>query len=410
MTVPAGPVVRARLVVHIHGYQLTAPERFHRRFARDFATFGKTWSVETETGTPIVSTRQGRWPAQAIGLNWSTRTDYRLIRLDDLIERGHHRPLLKRIVLGIRGLLDFILDRAIIGYFRFGWRYALFTLAPMAMMIASLLAGGLVGRWLSPITGPWLAMLVGIAAFAAAIGFFTKKFFLLILLEDWAFASDLARGLQPEIAERIDEGSRDVLAAIASGGYDEVLLIGHSLGAVMILHLAELLLKDLPGNGADASTPPRIAILTIGSSALKIGLHSAAEPLRRAAASVSSSPRLIWADYWSHHDVMNFPRTDPAVAMGLVPRFPTISRKAVFREMVSTETLNTLRFDFFRKHNLFFHAATRRSGYDYFMFTCGPFYCGDLARSSNGAIGWLDDTGAFQDGTTNPMPATRRDS
>ncbi|GJE54380.1 hypothetical protein [Methylobacterium thuringiense] len=395
MTVTAAPTVRNRLVVHIHGYQLTAPERFHRRFARDLTTFGETWSARTGTGVPEVLPRQARWQAEASGPDWRTRTDYRIIRLDDLIAQGHHRPLLGRIVLGIRGLLDFVLDRAIFGYFRHGWRYAIFTIAPLAMMLASVLAGYFAARWSSGSIGPWFGSLVGIAAFAAGFAFFSRKFYLFILLEDWAFASILARRLEPELAARLDESRSEVQAAIEAGTYDEVLLIGHSLGAVMILHFAEMLLGGLPPENATTAFPTRIALLTIGSSVLKIGLHSAAAPLRRATAAVTSFPRIVWADYWSQHDVMNFPYVDPAVAMGLTPRHPPISRKAIFRQMISAEALRALRFDFFRKHNQFFHAATRRSGYDYFMFTCGPFFCADLAGSPHGAMDWLDDAGAI---------------
>lgn len=396
MTVPSGPVVRSRLVVHIHGYQLTAPERFHRRFGRDLATFGETWSAKTATGLPEISPRQARWSAEAAGPDWRTRTDYRIIRLDDLIAQGHHRPLLDRIVLGIRGLFDFLLDPAILGYFRYGWRYAIFTLAPLAMMVAAVMAGLAAGWWLSAPLGPMLAALAGLAVFAAAIALCSKKFFLFILLEDWAFASVLARRLEPELAARLDEARREVQAAVEADAYDEVLLIGHSLGAVMILHLAEMLLAGLP-EGTSGSCRTRIAVLTIGSSVLKIGLHSAAAPLRRATAAVTASSRLVWADYWSQHDVMNFPYVDPAVAMGLTPVHPTISRKATFRHMISPEALRALRFDFFRKHNLFFHAATRRSEYDYFLFACGPFFCGDLARSREGALAWLDAVGALTD-------------
>ncbi|GEO99890.1 hypothetical protein [Methylobacterium haplocladii] len=395
MTVTAAPIVRRRLVVHIHGYQLTAPDRFHRRFSRDLSTFGETWSASTETGAPEILPRQAHWQAEAGGPDWRTRTDYRIIRLDDLIAQGHRKPLPGRILLGIRGLFDFLLDRAILGYFRYGWRYAIFTIAPLAMMLASVLAGLFAARWSSGSIGPWFGSLVGIAVFVAGIAFFSKKFYLFILLEDWAFASILARRLEPELAARLDEGSREVRAAIEGGTFDEVLLIGHSLGAVMILHFAEMLLGGLPPETASAPSPTRIALLTIGSSVLKIGLHSAAEPLRRATAAVTSSPRIVWADYWSQHDVMNFPYVDPAVAMGITPLHPPISRKAIFRQMISAEALRAVRFDFFRKHNQFFHAATRRSGYDYFMFTCGPFYGADLARSPHGAMDWLDDRGAL---------------
>ena len=400
MTLSARPAIRNRLVVHIHGYQLTAPERFHRRFGRDLATFGKTWTLATGTGPAEVRTRQARWPAETAGPGWRTRTDYRIIRVDDIIALRHRQPMAKRVATGLAGLFDFLLGPALIGYFRYGWRYAIFALAPLAMILASLAAGVVAGRALSDHAGAALGLLAGLAVFAAAIAVFVKRYYLFILLEDWAFASVLARRLEPELAARLQDGAGEVRAALAEGAYDEVVLIGHSLGAVLILHLAEMLLAEpLP------KTESRLAILTIGSSVLKIALHGAAHPLRRATETVTACPSLVWADYWSHHDVMSFPYADPAESMGVTALYPPISRKATFRQMLEPEALRALRFDFFRKHNQFFHAATRRAAYDYFMFTCGPFPCADLVRSQDGAIPWLDEAGAF----TASAPVTRMD-
>lgn len=392
MSASARPAVRSRLVVHIHGYQLTAPERFHRRFGRDLTTFGRTWSVAGSTGEADFGARQARWPAETRGADWQTNTDYRIIRLDDLIALRHDEPLAARIGTGLLGLFDFLFDRALIGYFRYGWRYALFALAPLVMILGALAAGAVTGIWLERSLGPLIAVLGGLAVTAALLALCVKRYFLFILLEDWAFASVLARRLEPEIAARLQEGAEEVRDALAANRYDEVLLIGHSLGAVMILHFAEMLLAEpLP------KTDTRLAVLTIGSSVLKIALHSSANNLRRAIGTVTACPSLTWADYWSHYDVMSFPYADPALSIGVTPIHPPISRKAVFRQMLDEEALRKLRFDFFRKHNQFFHAGTRRSGYDYFMFTCGPFAAADLARAPNGAMDWLDAQGALTD-------------
>lgn len=395
MTPPDRPAVRNRLVVHIHGYQLTAPERFHRRFVRDLSTFGKTWSLETETGPADIRERHARWEAKARGPGWDTRADYRILRLDDLIEIRHREPVLTRMRKGLAGLTDFLVHRALIRYFRYGWRYAIFTLVPLAMLLGAALVGLAAGWALAALAGTVLGALGGALAFAAALAFAGRRMYLFTLLEDWAFASVLVRGLEPEIARRIEEARRDVQAAIDGGAYDEVLLIGHSLGAALILHLAAALLDGMPPEPGPGPRRPRIAVLTIGSSVLKIALHSAAHGLRRATATVTASPRVVWAEYWSPQDVMNFPRVDPAAAMGVSARFPPIFRKAVFRQMIDPEAFRKLRFDFFRKHNLFFHAATRRSVYDYFMFVAGPFFAADLFREKDGAMNWIDGTGAL---------------
>lgn len=406
MTVAARSVVRNRLVVHIHGYQLTAPERFHRRFARDLATFGTTWSVATETGRPKIGARHASWSAQASGPDWQVQTDYQIVRLDDLIELRHRQPFSRRMAQGIAGLSDFLLDRAIVGYFRYSWRYALFTLAPLVMMLGAVLAGVFTARALAASFGTLPAAIVGSAVFAAAFAFAGRKWYLFTLLEDWAFASILVRRLEPGLDLRLEESRRDLQAAIDRGGYDEILLIGHSLGAALILHLAEkLLLGFPPETQGPALARPRIAILTIGSSVLKIALHSKARNLKRATETVTASPLLSWADYFSRHDLMNFPHADPAASMGVRALYPPVSRKAVFRQMLDPAALKRLRFDPFRTHNQFFHAATRRSLYDYFMFVCGPFSCADLATGKDGAIHWLDRSGAIVSGVPNGAPS-----
>lgn len=404
MTVAARPVVRNRLVVQIHGYQLTAPERFHRAFARDLATFGATWSLATSCEPPRLSERHATWQATTSGPGWQTNTDYRLIRLDDVIAERHARPLRTRLGQGLAGLSDFVFDRAIVGYFRYGWRYALFALAPLAMIALALVAGAASAWLLAGSIGLFLAVLAGIAICAGIVALAGRRWYLFTLLEDWAFASILARRLEPTIALRLDESAAEIRAALAKTKYDEVLLIGHSLGAALILHLAESILPDAPADRA-----PRLALLTIGSSVLKIALHSRAEPIRRATKAVTDSDRIVWAEYHAPQDIMNFPRIDPAKAMGVEARHPPIFRKAVFRQTLDAEGFKRMNATYFRRHNQFYHAGTRRGAYEYFVFVCGPFPAAALFREPEGATGWLDEGGALTpQAPVEPGPAAQR--
>lgn len=390
------PVVQNRLVVQIHGYQLTGPERFFQRFARDLATFGATWSVQTRIGTPLFGPWQAQWSAETLADNWRTRTDYRLIRVDDVIAERHARPLLTRFRQGILGLLDFVFDRAIIRYFRYSWRYALFTLAPLAMIVGAALAGIGLGHVLAAWTGITLGAVAGFAVFAGLIALAGWRGHLFTLLEDWAFASILVRRLEPAIALRLEHGAQEVSADIASGQYDEILLIGHSLGAALILHLSEMVLdQSQTGKVVPNSALPRLAILTIGSSVLKIALHGKATSIRRATKAVTDSPRVVWGEYHAPQDIMNFPRVDPAEAMGIVARHPPIFRKAVFRQALDAEGFKRMNANHFLRHNQFYKAGTRRSTYEYFLFVCGPFFAADLFRNEDGAMKWLDEGGAI---------------
>lgn len=386
-------IVRNRLVVHIHGYQLTPPERFHRRFGRDLATFGKTWSLETQTGAMALAGTQARWEVEVSGPDWRTRTDYRIIRLDDLIEARNRQPLLKRFARGVLGLFDFVFDRALVGYVRFNWRYALFTLFPVAVLLLAGLAGAGAGFASAALGGPLLGLAGGLAAFCTVIAFAAWKAYFFTLLEDWDFASVLVRRLEPEIEARLEEGRRAIADAIAAGEHDEILVIGHSLGAALALHLGERLVGGLPADSLADPHRPRLGLLTIGSSVLKIGLHRRAEIIRQATRRLTDSPIVVWADYQSGFDVMNFVDTDPAIAMGVSARFAPVVRRAPFTKMLRQEEYESLKHSYFRAHNQFFHASTLRSVYDYFMFVGGPFLFSDTVYEPEGAQPWLDGTG-----------------
>ena len=390
MTAVGSAPVRRRLVVHIYGYQPTEPERFHRRFARDVGVFGTTWSVGTELGPARIGPHQARWNVAVRGPGWETRTDYRIVRLDDLIAVKHGQPFLARMVQGYRGLLDFIFDAALARYFRFRWPYALFTLFPLVASLAVVAAAILTGFGFAFFAGPLAGVVGGLAVFAAAFALVGRRYYLFPLLEDWAFASILVRRLEPEIDARLDKARADLEAAIAGKTCDEILLIGHSLGAVLILHLADKLLRT-----HDAAGGPRIGVLTIGSSLLKIGLHSKADPIRTATRTLVSTPGVAWADYQSRLDIMNFSGSVPTTAMGIEAPHPPIVRIAPFSKMLDEAAFRKLKFDFFRTHNQFVHASTRRSAYDYFLFACGPFFFCDVVTTLDGAMSKLDTSGAL---------------
>ena len=56
---------------------------------------------------------------------------------------------------------------------------------------------------------------------------------------------------------------------------------------------------------------PAGAFLTVGSSILKIGLHPAAERLRKLIGRVGAETCLFWVEYQAKVDPINFYKTDP---------------------------------------------------------------------------------------------------
>ena len=184
--------------------------------------------------------------------------------------------------------------------------------------------------------------------------------------------------------------AEEIIAADRAGAVDEILLLGHSLGAVLAVDALDRALQRKPDLG---SRGPRLALVTAGSSILKIGLHRAAGRLRDALVRVSRAPGLFWVDYQALADVMNFYRADPVRECGLQPTGRPIIRSVRIRHMLQPASYSRVRRNLYRLHCQFVSGNERRAIYDYFMLVCGPLPAEQQARLHEGASSQIGDNG-----------------
>jgi len=174
---------------------------------------------------------------------------------------------------------------------------------------------------------------------------------------------------------------------------DEILITGHSLGAVLAIDLLDRALRLNPKLGQGRT---RVVLLSIGSSIPKIALHRGATRFRAAIERVANAPSIFWAEYQALTDVMNFYKVDPVAGMGVAGRSPVL-RQVRVRAMLDPAAYRLIRRNFFRVHCQFVSANDRRAAYDYFMLVCGPFAAEDQVKSHDGAASWIDSSGALTD-------------
>jgi hypothetical protein len=206
------------------------------------------------------------------------------------------------------------------------------------------------------------------------------------------------------LSARLDAVAREIAAAERAGEADEILVVGHSLGAVLAIDLIDRALRLEPALGQNRP----VAFLSVGSSILKIGMHRGSTRFRGAVERVASAPGVFWAEYQALIDVMNFYKTDPVAAMGLVTtKRPTI-RVVRLRRMFKPEFYRRARYNFFRIHRQFVSGNDCRAAYDYFMFACGPFPAEGLVGSQLGAMPHIADDGALVAAASPPEPSVER--
>lgn len=388
----ADPAIKRRLVFHLGGYDLMPPETVHRRFLRELRRFEATWGATAEVSEPAVSEDEASWRVVTQGPDWRVETEYRLIRWDDVIAAATRRPQWRRLPLGLAAFADFLLGGALWGYLRTNWRYAGFFLYPYLILFGLGAAAALAGWLAAGLAGSTLAgVAAALAAFALLIRFPGRAFFLDHLLDDWIFARDYIRREHAVLGPRLEAAAGRLCAAARAGEADEILVVGHSLGAVLAIDLLDRALRRDPELGRGGA---RVVLLTVGSSALKIGLHRAATRFRAAVERVASSPAIFWGEYQALTDVMNFYKVDPVKAMRLQGASPAI-RQVRVRAMLEPAAYRRIKRNFFRVHCQFVSGNDRRAPYDYFMLVCGPFAAEDQVRSRDGAASWLGPDGAL---------------
>lgn len=393
-----------RRVYHIGGYDHAQPAVVHGRFVRETRRFERAWAAAVVSSEPTNSDDVSTWQVLTTGPNWRVETEYCAIRWDDVVEATNRRPIWWRIPQGLLAFVDFIVAGALWGYLRASWRYAMFFLYPfliLAIIVAFSLAGGVALARATDSSA--IGALAAIGAFLLLFLAADRWVYLGLLFDDWIFARQYIRRGDPILEGRLRRVAADIVEARRSGSVDEILVVGHSLGAVLAIdlidHAIELGLEEQDDR-------PRLTFLSVGSSTLKIGLHRAARRFRAAVERVSACRAVFWADYQARSDVMNFYRADPLPLMGLAATGSPIIRSVSIRRMIDPARYPRIRKNWYRMHCQFVRGNDRRAPYDYFMFVCGPLFAEQQVNAKEGAMQALDADGRF---LVSPSPALTGD-
>jgi hypothetical protein len=390
----ARTTVSKRLVFHVGGYDPITPHAgAQRRFVREIARFQLTWSVKASVGGLHDGADQTKWSVTTTGPNWQVETDYHLVRWDDVIETFSRRTIYWRILLGIIAFLDFVVSGALRGYLRTNWHYAVFFLYPFVMFGALILVTFLIGVLALKTSGSIpVGIVVGVFLLTALLVGPWRWLHLDALFDDWSFSREYVRKGNWILEQRLDRLAAEIVAAANDSDADELLVIGHSLGAVLAVDLLDRTLTLDPALGTRRIP---VTFLTIGSSLLKIGVHHGATRLRAAVAHVALSPGIFWGDYQARVDIMNFYNTNPMAEMALPTEDGPVVRLVEFGRMLEHAIYRRIRLKFYRLHCQFISGNDRRASYDYFMLVCGPLSAKSQTLAADGAVSVIEEDGSL---------------
>jgi pimeloyl-ACP methyl ester carboxylesterase len=369
-------MVRRRHVCHISGYDPIGAA-WHRIFRRELSVFARTWGVSTAVSEPSTGSGSAQWTVTTSGPGWRVETVYELFLWDDVVRADRAGPLPRRLGQSLAAFFDLIRTGTLARYFSANWQYALFCLFPYVMLLifaalALALGDALAGLLVtSPLPRAALAVLVGAALFVALLAG-PGRGRVQQALDDWIFSFHYVHGRRGDVAARIERFAAALLERAGDPSLDEVVVVGHSMGATLAV---ETVARALARDGTFGRRGPAVCLLTVGSTLAKFTLHPAGCRIRADARRIVAEPALAWAEYHARSDAISFYKFDPVRLQRFWgdPRSgKPLMRRVHLQRMLSPRSYWRWRLRFMRLHYQFLMANERRAAYDYFMLVCGP--------------------------------------
>jgi hypothetical protein len=370
-----------RLVIFLHGYDPRGGERYYKLYrdeaAKQAARSGRkieigprrsadpgltTCEIHTEGPTGVAETLAEfhNWDALARA-HWA-RGDFggifETLRYSWLfLWTSHFRRLLR-----INRRLGFVALWPLLTIL------VPLALALIGVMLLCFLLQALSGWpwWIGLIALPLalLAALKGIIAFDR----FSQVFWIGRTL---AFHADEARGRLPEYDRWKDHLAVHLVARANEAAYDEILLVGHSVGAalaVSVVGRALALDPDLTRRGS------AIALLTLGQSMHVLGRLASAAVFRGELSACALAEGVEWVDVTARIDIACAHLVDPVSACGILrPPGARIRPRLVagrFHRLFSGESYARMKKTAL-VHQLYLLATEIPGSYDFFEITAG---------------------------------------
>jgi hypothetical protein len=398
-------MVKRRHVYHVAGYDPIDAGAQYRRFTRQLEVFQRTWNVTATLSELAQSDEQSRawWTVDTRGANWQVETVHEVLLWDDIVRGDFKRAMPLRLLDAARVYLDFIATGTMFRYVSANQRYAGFFLFPILAVVLFAVAGWLVARLLIGFVGlggvaaAVVGLVVGLAVFIGLMQWPGRRWRVEQLLDDWICAHDYLRGRRPDIAARLDRFAETLVAQVCAGTADEIVLVGHSLGAMLVLDILMRALARDPDLGRRGAA---ICVLTVGATIPKFALHPRAQDVRGTIARIAAEPSIAWTEYQSRDDTISFYKFDPVALRRIdgdrLDGKPVI-RRVQIHDMLTPESFARCRRSVLRLHYRSVMANDRRASYDYFLMACGPIPFSAWTASPAGVVDFIAADGSYRE-------------
>lgn len=383
------PAVRRRLVVFLPGFEAIPAVGHGRRFVREARRSAPIYGMSFPEEIPVSQEADVAVVRMAAeGPAGRTETELLIDSLDAIAQAYAARGPLRRIASGYAALFDFARTGTALRFARTSWRYLIFYLFPLLVPLLALAIAGLAWH----VSGRTPVGLAAGAIVAVAIAWATfTRLHLMLVMDDWSFARDLAYRRQPAFDNALDRLATGAVNRAEEEAVDEIVIAAHSLGAMAAVALAARIART-------PRTLPPLGLLTVGSSLMKVALHPQAKWLRQHVESVVAR-NLPWLEVQALTDPIHFYKSHPLTSLGLADNGAVKVMRVRFREQLDPARYRRMKFDLFAVHRQFVSGVDRPSDYAFHAILCGAEPFGAIAVRA-GLRPRAPDAGTSKEGNT----------
>ena len=369
-----------RRVLYIPGFDPIPPRRYRELYKREGAEQARISGYRLEFGSR--RDRKGfGWGVSGDFDGISTESEIEVLVWADIVQGSMGQSIPATYGQLVRTAWAYIGSGALMRLMQLRRGPVIAALYPVAVLLAQLLiavaAGWCVGAALGWLTGFgwWITLPVLLAVTWAGLVLWRRldgKIFAYYLMHDYAFTAQHQGAYPPALETRLAQFS-DRIAEVLAGGWDEVLIVGHSSGAYLgVSVLADLIRAGRVSEGA------ALSFLSLGHVVPMASFLPQANRLRADLRALSTSAQVDWIDVTAPGDACSFGLCDPVAVSGVAPQgqHQPLILSAAFTRTLSPEKQRALRGRWFRLHFQYLCAFDRPGDYDYFAITAGPLTLG----------------------------------
>ena len=375
--------VRRRHVLYLSGFDPQGPGHYHALYAQQAALQAQVIGCRIDVGARERAGENAAWNVRWVGQEGAVPVDtrYEFLRWDDIVRQHWPRGQWRLLQVTLSTTARMVANGSLWRIWQTSWPAFVALAAPAGLIgvVALVVAGILLaasGLWL--VGHPALAI-TSTVMFGVFLFVFARraqaKVQMAWLMRSASVILRQGRGQLPALEQRLDAFAARLIELGADPGIDEVLLVGHSSGAMLAASVAARALARDPSLFGPGG---RVTLLTLGQCIPVLSYQPEAVAFRRELAGLRAASDLVWVDMTAPPDGCCFALMDPTEVCQ--DNLPDAERSKGgpkrlsprFAQSFSPERYRRIRRDKYRCHFQYLMATERPAAYDYFSVTAGP--------------------------------------